>query len=368
MAATQATAASNRVDRSKMGPFPDNSVSGVSSDDTLDVRNGRRAGAGSEFSTASSEGRRQMGPMPTRQRSSHAGGEHPKTVTRTVFKDFEHRHAHRPKRSHYYYGGYWHDFNIHYRHGPGYGHHYYVGRWSLYPRYYYTRHRRNCFYFFVDLGNYRSRNITTRVYERYVYHDTEPVDVFVAGDPVSRAYAAFGRGSFYQSVIAFNEAIEADPGNGILFLARAQAHIAIKDYRAAYDDLMLGMELVPEWTEVDFNIVELYGDPVWFEEHLNNLDRWVADFPRDYKAHFVLGYIHYFQQNYAAAKSEFIHALAWNEDHEQANRLMDSILEYEAETEVMSAENERLEALDDLEPDDLDELDDLDDLDEDAEL
>lgn len=192
----------------------------------------------------------------------------------------------------------------------------------------------------MDLGDYRTRNLPTSVYTRTVYADDEPVDVFEADDPLSRAYAAFGEGRFYESVIAFNEAIELESENGILYLARAQSHIAIQDYRAAYEDLIEGMERIPEWTEVEFSIAELYGNPDWYQEHFESLNNWVADYPRDYKAHFVLGYIHYFQGDYAAAKSEFIYALAWDEEHEQANRLMSSILEYEAESEVLAAEKD----------------------------
>jgi len=215
----------------------------------------------------------------------------------------------------------------------------------VYPRSYYTRYRRDRFYFFIDLGDYRHRNVPDRVYEEWVYDDAEPVDVYADDDPLGKAYAAFARGDFYQSLIAFNDAIDRDPENGLLYLARAQAHIAIADYRTAYEDLILGMDLVPEWTEVEFSIAELYGNPEWFEEHFDALTRWVSDYPRDYKAHFVLGYVHYFQQDYAAAKSELIYTLAWDKNHEHASLLMDSILAYEAEAEVLAAEKDEIEVL-----------------------
>ena len=72
-------------------------------------------------------------------------------------------------------------------------------------------------------------------------------------DPLSRAYAAFARGRFYESVIAFNDAIEFEPENGILYFARAQAHVAIRDYRSAYDDMIRGMIWFPngqKWISV----------------------------------------------------------------------------------------------------------------------
>ncbi len=221
----------------------------------------------------------------------------------------------------------------------------------MYPRSYYTRHRRDSFYFFIDLGDYRRRNLSTRVYEDTIYRDEEPVDIFDDRDALSRAYAAFGEGKFYDSVVEFNQAIEDDPDNGILYLARAQAHIAIEDYRAAYDDIITGMEFVPEWAEVEFSIAELYGDPDWFRNHFDSLSNWVNKYPRDYKAHFVLGYIHYFQQDYEAAKSEFIYTLAWDEEHAPASQMMESILAIEAESEVLAAEKGEAES--DLEDENL---------------
>ena len=103
------------------------------------------------------------------------------------------------------------------------------------------------------------------------------------------------------------------------------------------------MELVPEWAEVDLDLAEIYGNPEWFQEHYDALNRWVGEYPRDYKAHFVLGYFHYFRQDYEAAKSEFVYTLAWDDSHLQAKQLMESILVLEAEAEVLAAENGDLE-------------------------
>lgn len=264
----------------------------------------------------------------------------------SVWFDFPLTHRHSSSCGHLYDGLGWYTYgHVGHIHGSSCGHYYYGGRWSVYPRNYYTRNRKDCFYFFVDLGDFRRRNLPERVYEESIYIENEPIDVYSDSDSLSRAYAAFAKGDFYESVIAFNEAIDVDRENGILYLARAQAHTAIADYRAAYEDLIRGMELIPEWTEVEFSIAELYANPEWFEAHFDALTRWVGDYPRDYKAHFVLGYIHYFQQDYEAAKSEFIYTLAWDKAHEQAAMLMNSILAYEAESEVLAAEKEDMEPL-----------------------
>ena len=232
------------------------------------------------------------------------------------------------------------DWAYRHHHGAILGHYHYRNRWYVYPRKYYTRYRRDSFYFFIDLGTCESRNLPYHVYEKHIYYDRDAVDVFEAEDATSRAYAAFAEGRFYGSVLAFNDAIEEDPENGILYLARAHANFAIKDYRAAYEDLIQGMHYVPEWVDVDMSIVELYGDPEIFMMHYEALEKWVIDYPRDYKAHFVLGYIHYFQQDYASAKDELVYTLAWEEDHKQANELMERILQNEAEQEVNTAEVE----------------------------
>tara|TARA_B110000467_G_scaffold164557_1_gene194275 strand:- start:2130 stop:3587 length:1458 start_codon:yes stop_codon:yes gene_type:complete len=258
--------------------------------------------------------------------------------------DFPVAHIHSSSCGHLYDGLSWYAHgNQGHIHGANCGHHYYERRWNSYPRGYYTRHRHDSFYFFVDLGDFRRRNVSTHVYEESLDYGNEPVDIFNDEDALSRAYAAFNAGKFYESVIAFNQAIEEDPENGILYIARAQAQVAIRDYRSAYDDLIIGLEMVPEWSEVELNLAEIYGNPDWFQDHYDNLNKWVGEYPRDYKAHFVLGYFHYFRQDYEAAKSEFVYTLAWDEEHPQAKQMMESILVFEAETEVMAAENELLE-------------------------
>ncbi len=256
-----------------------------------------------------------------------------------VWHDFPREHVHSSSCGHLYDGiGWYANGHSGHVHGANCGHFYYERRWHTYPRRYYTRNRHSSFYFFVDLGDYRRRNVSPRVYEDYIDYDSAPADIFSDDDPLSRAYAAFNEGKFYESVVAFNEAIERESDNGVLYIARAQAFVAISDYRAAYDDLVQGLELTPEWTEIELNLAEIYANPDWFQEHFDALSQWVGEYPRDYKAHFVLGYFHYFRQDYEAAKSEFVYTLAWDESHPQARQLMDAILAVEAESEVMAAE------------------------------
>lgn len=197
--------------------------------------------------------------------------------------------------------------------------------------------RLNSFFFFVDLGDYVVRNLPKYVYDQNRSGGRE-IDIFNAHDTVSRAYAGFSQRNYYNSLLAFNTAIKADSDNGLLYLARAQVNIATNDYRAAYDDLVSGMELIPEWADVDLNIAEFYSNPHDLQKHMRELEVWVEKYPRDFKAHFVLGYFYYFQQDYISAKSELIYALSWNGEHQQSHDLMDRILAREAEAEIADAE------------------------------
>lgn len=269
-------------------------------------------------------------------------------------------HIHGHGCGHHYYNNGWHDFAIshvhnahcghvydgatwliidgeYHKHGTGCGHYYFNRRWYNYPRSYYTMYQPNSFYFFIDLGDYRSRALPDYVYrERLSGYGSS--DVFDARDPLSKAYAAFGNGRYYDALINFNRSIKQDPENGLLYLARAQAQIAVKDYRLAYEDLTRGMELIPEWADVDFTLGEIYSNNNDLAAHTEALERWVERYPRDYKAHFVLGYFYYFHQDYVLAKDELVYTLSWNPEHEQANALMSRILEREAESEVLTRE------------------------------
>ena len=73
---------------------------------------------------------------------------------------------------------------------------------------------------------------------------------------------------FYESILHFNRAINRDPNNGVLYLARAQAHSAASDYRAAYDDIIDGMNLIPEWPDVDIYLSETFSALAVFDDQI----------------------------------------------------------------------------------------------------
>ena len=218
------------------------------------------------------------------------------------------------------------------------GPYHFEGRWYVYPKDYYVMGRQDSLYFFVDLGHYKNRNFPDWAYDRHLATGERPVDIFRTSKPLGKAYAAFAKGSYYNALSNFRRAIYQDPENGLTYLARAQAQIAIRDYRAAYLDIKQGLERLPEWVDVRVNLSEIYSDTEAGVRHFERLEDWVKRYPSDYKARFVLGYLHYFHQNYDAAKHELLEALAREEQLPPAHLIMDRILEIEAEFEIQTHE------------------------------
>ncbi len=211
--------------------------------------------------------------------------------------------------------------------------------WLEYPKSYYTMNRPDSLFFFIDLGSYSNRNMDSWAYDAFVGRG-RAIDIFRSSAPLAQGYASFAKSRYYDALIRFREAARRDPDNALVYFAKAQAQIAVKDYRAAFEDIQRGMELYPEWADIYLNLTEIYSKREDLTEHTKQLQEWVERFPRDYKAHFVLGYFYYFQQDYDAAKNELLYALSWDEDLEAAHLLMDRILTFEAESEITTMELE----------------------------
>lgn len=229
-------------------------------------------------------------------------------------KDFDDHH-------HYY------DWNCN-RH-----YYYYQNYWTVYPPYYYSRCRSNSFFFFVDLGAYETRYIPTYVREYQVtyYNEAQPVDIYEASDSLSRAYAAFAREDYYSAITHFDRAVREHPKDGLLYFARAQAFFAVSDYRNAYEDILTGMDLIPDWPKINLNLTEVYSDPAAFDDQLDALSRRIQDRPDDYKAEFVLGYTYFFLQNYVRAREMFERVLDARPGHRAATDFLGRIDEIERE-------------------------------------
>lgn len=194
-------------------------------------------------------------------------------------------------------------------------------------------------FFFVDLGDYKNRNIPEWAYREFSPKGG-PIDIFRSSSSLAKAYAAFAKGRYYDALVQFKLAGKVNPKNGLIHFATAQAQIAVKDYRSAYDELVEGLKIFPEWADTYINLSEIYSRPEDLETHTRQLKDWVERYPRDFKAHFVLAYFYYFHQEYEAAKTELLYALSWDDQLAPAHLLMDHILAFEAESEVLTIEQE----------------------------
>ncbi len=252
---------------------------------------------------------------------------------------FPNTHVHGQHCGHYYDGLIWHvnGYREYHHHGAGCGHYYHHNHWYSYPETYYSYRPRNDFYFFVNLGDYAVREVPVYVQQtevRYVStavdNPPETVSVLEDTDPLSRAYADFANEDYFRAIVHFSDAISRDSNDGLNYLGRAQAYVAVGDYRAAYSDVIAGMERIPDWPDIKLNLTEIYADPDTFTKHLRFLEQWVEKHPTDYRAHFVLGYIYYFIQDYDRAKYELAFTLSSVKEHPQAMRLLDEIYERQA--------------------------------------
>ena len=91
------------------------------------------------------------------------------------------------------------------------------------------------------------------------------------------------------------------------------------------------MEIIPDWPAIRVHLAELYSDPEDFYRQQWALEQWVSRHPRDWRSHFLLGYVYYFTEEYDLARSELLYTLAYAEDHPQALALLDALYEREAE-------------------------------------
>ena len=282
------------------------------------------------------ESRHRVGPRDDRKHSKRRGYD---AQHRTRHWKEKQHSSHHYKKSHHNNYRYAHRFPFdiyrYRRFHDWFDYHHYLGGWFIYPRHIYQRCRTKSFYFFIDLGGYEVRHVPYVVREYQVRYETEPVDVFTNGDWLSIAYQRFAQGRYDESVGAFDHAIRRQPFDGVLYFARAQALIAAGSHLRAYVDLMMGMDLIPDWPDIDLNIMELYGEPQDFVNHLRYLEEQVAANPTDYRLHFVLGYVYFFIQEYELSKMELVYTMSYSNEHHQALRLLEEIYEIEIEDDTI---------------------------------
>ena len=124
-----------------------------------------------------------------------------------------------------------------------------------------------------------------------------------AGVLVDRGDDAFVRGDFAAAVAAYRAAAGKRPDDPVAALALGHGLFAAGAYAEAAAELRRGIRLYPAMLRVRMNRRDFYGDPAVFDRQLAALERHVSASPGDRAARFVLGYNHFFTQQYGKARA-----------------------------------------------------------------
>ncbi|RVE68477.1 hypothetical protein OJAV_G00091660 [Oryzias javanicus] len=73
-------------------------------------------------------------------------------------------------------------------------------------------------------------------------------------EKVQQSNEACQRGDFQAAVRLYNEALQADPQNCILFSNRSAAFLKLGEHQAALDDAERACELNPKWPKVSLRL------------------------------------------------------------------------------------------------------------------
>jgi hypothetical protein len=102
---------------------------------------------------------------------------------------------------------------------------------------------------------------------------------------------AFERGEYGRAAERFRQAADLAPNNAEPLLLLAQAHIALGNYRRAFDTIQTGLRLDPDWPKQPFKPIDLYGDNVAdYAEHTQAIDDLLTAMPNDPVMLFLAGY------------------------------------------------------------------------------
>src|SRR5205807_4851276 len=102
---------------------------------------------------------------------------------------------------------------------------------------------------------------------------------------------AFSRGEYGRAAERFRHAADLAPAEAMPQFLLAQAHVALGNYRRAFDALRDGLALKPDWPAEPFRPAELYGDNLAdYGAHLAALEDTLAAHPADALLLFLCGY------------------------------------------------------------------------------
>lgn len=247
-------------------------------------------------------------------------------------------HEHGPHCGHYQYDGLWHRFPQDHTHGPNCGHHYYEGDWYFWPKSH--RHTPGCgHYYFNSLWfpygpSYYGYEEAVAVYGGPEEDDygSEIVDAYdgAAHDHAARAYEKSRNGDPYGAIAAFSTAIANTPDNGPLFLAQGLTYMQVGDVRSAYSKITEGLRRTGDLETGHPDLRGLIPDPEVIRWHIDQLTWTIESNPGNYRALFVLGYVHFLRGEYEEAKAALQDVAALDSDNESARRLLEFIYQKES--------------------------------------
>jgi hypothetical protein len=108
---------------------------------------------------------------------------------------------------------------------------------------------------------------------------------------------AFRAGQYGVALFRFGQANAVDPNNARAFFLRAQAHLAIGQYKEALEAIENGLRLQPDWPAQNFRPrTELYRDNLedWLAQR-DQLDDAISRKPQDATLLFLRGYLAWFE-------------------------------------------------------------------------
>lgn len=246
--------------------------------------------------------------------------------------DFPRDHVHGPNCGHFRFNEVWHWFPEDHVHGPNCGHFNWNETWHFWPKTH--RHHPGCgHYFYNSLWYPYLPSHYGYEPEGEVYGDDEEdfsselVDAY-DGDArrhAERAYERSREGDSYGAIAAFSTAIAMASENGPLYLAQGLVYMQVGDLRSAYNKIEQGLSRMSDLSEGHPNLMALFADPNLVRWHISDLTALTEQYPNEYRAQFMLGYLHFLQGEYEKAKGPLQEAAARDSGNPQVRRLLDHI-------------------------------------------
>lgn len=101
---------------------------------------------------------------------------------------------------------------------------------------------------------------------------------------------AFAQQQYGLAAERFRKAVDLAPNKPLGHFLLGQSLFALSKYRRAYQEIILGLLLDPDWETGDFRPLDLYGPVADYAAHQMNLEKVLADHPDDPLLLFLYAY------------------------------------------------------------------------------